>query len=395
MNEKWNHPNIIIGSVATGNYYYHRPEIEENIWFELEKGAHILLSAPRRVGKTSLLKYIEEKPKHTYKVIFKSVQGINSASDYFREVYNLILNCLSNSDKYKNNLKKYFKSKKITEINLKGGIKFDDVNFDYLNEIKIIVTDLDPNGEIIVLLIDELPEVLHSLNKSGKNEEAQEILRNIRKWRQDSLFNKLKFVYSGSIGMHYITKIITGRTSDLNDLADVKFSPFSFAEAKYYIDWATEIAAVKYDENLKNHLLSKIQYYIPYFINIFLDRINSNAYKIEKTEINIDDIDTAFDTIIKENQYFDDWAQRLSDYLTKNEFSFVNKILTYIAHNKQITIQKIYDIALKFEFQDNYMSYINDLAKDGYLVENESKYTFISPFLKEYWLRNNPVYNER
>jgi hypothetical protein len=391
MKEKWHHPNIIIGAAATGRFYYHRPEIEEAIWFELEKGSHILIAAPRRVGKTSLLKFLEENPRRGFKLIFNSVQGINSSTDYFRVIYNLILDCVSKSDKYKNYLKKYFKEKKITEINLKGGIKFDDANFDYLKEIKSIISDLDHKGEIIILLIDELPEVLHTLHKEGKNEEALQILRNIRNWRQDDLFLKLKFVYSGSIGMQYITKSITGRISDLNDLADVKFPPFSIDEAKKYIEWATETANVKYDQILKEYMLSKIQYLIPYFINLMLDRIDSNAFKANNPEITSADIDTAFFEIIKNSKYFDDWAQRLSDYLDVKEFSFVNRVLTYISHNDRITIQNIYDFALNYEYTDKYMSYINDLENDGYIVEMERTYAFISPFLKEYWKRNNPV----
>jgi len=391
MKEKWIPPRIIIGNVATGDYYYHRPEIEEAIWFELEKGSHILIAAPRRVGKTSLLRFLEKNPRLGFKLIFNSVQAIDSASEFYSVVYNLILTCLSQSNRYKNQLKKYLKSKKITEINLKGGIKFDDANFDYLKEIKSIISDLDQKGEIIVLLIDELPEVLHTLHKNGKNEEALQILRNIRNWRQDDLFLKLKFVYSGSIGMQYITKSITGRISDLNDLADVKFPPFSIDEAQKYIEWATETATVIYDQKLKEYMLSKIQYLIPYFINLMLDRIDSNAFKANNPEITVADIDTAFFGIIKENKYFDDWAQRLSDYLDVKEFSFVNRVLTYISHNDRITIQNIYDFAMKFEYTDRYMSYINDLENDGYIVEMERTYTFISPFLKEYWKRNNPV----
>jgi hypothetical protein len=391
MEKTWIQPRIIIGAAATGDFYYHRPEIEENIWLEINKGSHILIAAPRRVGKTSLLKYLENNPRIGFKVIFKSVQGIDSASDYFSVIYNLILTCLSQSNRYKNQLSKYLKSKKITEINLKGGIKFEDANFDYLKEIKSIISDLDQKGEVIVLLIDELPEVLHTLHKSGKNDVALQILRNIRNWRQDDIFNKLKFVYSGSIGMHYITKSISGRTSDLNDLADVKFPPFSYDEAKKYIEWATCDATIKYDTNLSEYLLSKIQFYIPYFINLMLGKIDINAFKKEKPVIDIYDIDAAFIEIIKENKNFDDWAQRLSDYLTDKEYSFVNKTLTYIAHNENITIQKIYDFATQFEFANKYMQFINDLENDGYIVENDNKFTFISPYLKEYWRRNNPI----
>jgi len=36
------------------------------------------MSAPRRVGKTSIMKTIVENPKEGYKLLFKDVEGITS-----------------------------------------------------------------------------------------------------------------------------------------------------------------------------------------------------------------------------------------------------------------------------------------------------------------------------
>ena len=52
----WKSPKVIIGKEATGNRYYVRKELEDEIWEEIKKGNNILLVAPRRVGKTSIMK---------------------------------------------------------------------------------------------------------------------------------------------------------------------------------------------------------------------------------------------------------------------------------------------------------------------------------------------------
>jgi len=101
------------------------------------------------------------------------------------------------------------------------------------------------------LLIDELPEVLHNLEKNGKIDEAKSILKNLRRWRQDGKFIKLKFVLAGSIGIHYVVDKIEGRNSDLNDLAKVSCNPLEESKASEYIDWATKNATVKYNVELK------------------------------------------------------------------------------------------------------------------------------------------------
>jgi hypothetical protein len=39
------------------------------------------------------------------------------------------------------------------------------------------------------------------------------------------------------------------------------------------------------------------------------------------------------------------------------------------------------------------MDFIFNLEHDGYITKKEHQYIFISPFLKEFWKQNNPIYN--
>jgi predicted AAA+ superfamily ATPase len=47
---------IMTGQVIFGDKYFSRPKDEERVWRRLKRGGHLLLLAPRRVGKTSLLR---------------------------------------------------------------------------------------------------------------------------------------------------------------------------------------------------------------------------------------------------------------------------------------------------------------------------------------------------
>lgn len=396
MNKDWIAPNTIIGPVATGDYYYPRTEIVDDIWIELKKGNFILIAAPRRVGKTSIMRDLEQYPHEGYLVKFESIQAVKSEKEFYETLYELILTCLNQSEKIKKQLSNYLKKKTIAEIDIKGKIKIEDKAINYLEEINTIFRELDDNSENIVLLLDELPEVLHGINKAGKTEEAKAILKQLRTWRQSD-FKKLQFVLAGSIGIHYVVKTIEGRTVDLNDLNKVICEPLDKTKALDYIDWATKKATIKYDENLKNYLLEKIQhYYTPYFINLMLDEIDKIGRKGNIQDIKNLDIDNAFNKVVKNNEHFADWKNRLSEYLPQNDFNFVNEILIHIAHKDFITIQTIYDKAGDHGKTTDYMDLISDLEQDGYIIketEGNNNYVFISPFLKTFWLQNNPIYN--
>ncbi|MGJ8746097.1 AAA-like domain-containing protein [Polaribacter sp.] len=393
MKKQWTSPKIIIGPGATGNYYYPRTTIENEIWRELKKGNNLLLSAPRRVGKTSILINLSENSKKGYKLIFENVQGIVTEDLFYKTLYILILNCLSKFKTNTQKIKSYFTSKGISEINL-NSLKFDNKNIDYVWEINNIIPQLEEDGETIVLVIDELPEVLYSLHKTNQNAAASAILKNLRHWRQDESFKKLKFIIAGSIGIHHVVNLIDGRTSDINDIKKVHCPALDSESDEFekYIHWALEGASISFQEGVISYLKYKVGYLVPYFINLMLDEIDKDALKTGEIIITNIEVDKAYEKIITDNSYFSDWKKRLKDYLPAIDFKFVNQILIHIAHEDKISIQQIYNLAVEHDKTDDYMDFIYDLIQDGYLIEKNGDYIFISPFLKTYWKRNNPIF---
>lgn len=398
MEETWKSPKLIIGNVATGNFYYPRKNIVQDIWIELEKGNSLLLAAPRRVGKTSIMRAIENEPKEGFVVKFEIIQGVQSKEEFYGILFKLVYSCLSRFKKATTDVKQFLLKHKISEfdiINVKGKIDKNELN--YFDEINKVFKQLENESEKIVLLLDELPEVLHNLHKSGKSDDAKEILDQLRVWRLGN-YKNIQFVVAGSIGIHYVVKAIDGRTSDLNDLNKVNCEPLQKEEAIDFIKWATEEATIKYSEEQITYLLRKIQhYYTPYFINLMLDKIDKNTRRKNSPIIDITDVGIALEQITKENKHFEDWRNRPVNYMPEDDFNFVNTVLSHITHKDFISIQKIYDIAQKYDKTRDYMSLISELEEDGYLVESEAnnkEYVFISPFLKLFWLNNNPIYND-
>jgi len=252
----------------------------------------------------------------------------------------------------------------------------------------------NPEIENIVLFLDELPVLLFKLSKK-KNEEATSILSNLRYWRQQPELNKkVRFVLAGSVGLHYVVKAIEGRSAVLGDLSPVKFEPLTHEAAIEYVKWATDSSSLFFDPALIEYLLGKIHYYVPYFINLILNDINGQARRINDPEITEQEIDNVCEAIVTHNDYFQDWKDRLQQYMTKTDFDFVNELLIHTAHKGVITLQEIYDKAVKHDKTADYVKLIDDLEKDGYLIAVNEQYRFISPLLGAYWKRNNPIYKD-
>lgn len=388
----WKNPSLIIGNKATGSYYFRRHQIEEDIISEIEKGNHVLVAAPRRVGKTSVLAYLCDNCNPNWKCIYENIQGIDQEKELYKRMYELILSCLRSDEQLWEKCQSYLEGITITEIG-KGSIKLGEAERNFVSKINKIIPLLLADIKV-VLFLDELPEVLHQLNKSNKKEEANRILKNLRRWRQGNEFKSLCLVVTGSIGLHHIVANITGRTTDNNDYGLIDFEPFNYKQGFDFIEYVTSGATVQYSPQLKLYLLDKINYIIPYFINLVIHEVNKRARKLNSPDISERDIDQAFDTIVAESKHFRDWKNRLFDYFNKANAQFMNEALIVMAHKGKLNKRQVFDLAVKHNKTDDYMELMTILVDDGYIVDGHEGFVFRSPFLETFWLKDNPIINE-
>ena len=390
----WNNPKIIIGSTATGDFYYPRPHIENNIWEEINKGSHVLLAAPRRVGKTSVMVSMLGNCPDNTQCIFKNIQGVQTEEQFYKQFFESILECLNKFEKGLDWAKNWVKHLKIEEITFEG-VKFGDKkNVNYPEEINALLLKLSEKKVKVVILLDELPEVLNNLYKKGEVEAAKSILDNLRMWRQNiHVRNCFHLVLAGSVGIHHIVKMIEGRTADINDFSIIDFEALTYEEAEDYVLWATKAATVQYDTRLKTHLLSKINYFIPYFINLMLDEVNKEARKTRNYIVMSAHIDAAFEKVVKNSDHFKEWKNRIFDYYPVNEADFLYEALVFIAHKNKIDKRQLFNLAIKHNLKNSYMTLVQGLEHDGYITEQAECHVYISPFLKAFWQKDNPIYD--
>lgn len=389
----WINPRIIIGNTATGDYYFQRPLIEESIWEEIKKGNHVLIAAPRRVGKSSVMQAMLGRQLEDTRCIFQNIQGIKSEEEYYQRFYELLVQCLDRFDRGKTWLSKFVKGITVEEITV-NGVKFGEKKgFNFEEGITGLLTEISKNKIRVVLLLDELPEVLNHMHKQNRNEEASNILNHLRELRQNpDICGHLSLVLAGSVGIQHVVKSIEGRISDLNDFNSVPFEPLSREEAQEYILWATQGTTVQYNPAMVEYLLDHIQHFIPYFINLMLDEINLSARKNGNSVVSSAEIDNALNAIVKNSDHFSEWKNRLSTYFTTKENAFLQEVLTCIAHEGSIQPQRLYNCAFKHQLQETYMELVHGIERDGYILEQEGNYGFISPFLQAFWKRDNPIY---
>ena len=386
--KKWKHPHTITGDAVSGVSYLRRPKINDLFWHFVEKGVDVLFTAPRRVGKTSIMKDIEANARENYLCIYKDVEGAMTKEQFYQRIFEMLVESLSTLKKAKALFKKWIKKYGIEKIGT-DGFKIGRYPSEYRNEVFSLLGEVAKEDIAIILLIDEFVEVILNLKNAGKVEEAISLLHDMREIRHNPELKKIIFVYAGSIGLHAVVKEI-GRPKLINDIELLPVEKLSDIEAKNLIRQLTVGATIQYSEELEDYLIYKIEHLLPYFIQLMVQEVDLLAYKNEQYTINREVIDGAFNNVVRNTANFDDWIKRLKDYLG-SDFPFVNQILTHCAHKGKINIQEVYDMANASGKVDLYKDLLDDLEHDGYLIANDGIYRFISPFIKSYWLHKNPV----
>lgn len=394
-NEEWVHPNTITGDAATDERYLRRDRINEYFWREVMKGNHILFVAPRRVGKTSIMKDLAGNCPEGFVCIYENIEGVASRNEFYRRLFELILQCVRRSKikQAKDFIERCTKKYSITEIS-KSGIKFGIQNVDYEKEIRDLIPELTQATVHAVIFLDEFSEVIHKLKKSGLHQDAIDILHTLREIRSDDDFRHFTVVYAGSIGLEFVIKQID-RPKLINDLHPIQLNALTDHEANLLIERLTKGATIRLTENIRGYLKKKISYLLPYYLQLMIEGVDEIAFERKTPNISEEIIDTAFQNVLKDKKNFEDWLIRLKEYQLV-QFPFINDILKHTAYHGQITVQEVYAKAEKFGRSEDYMDFIEQLLHDGYLAEPQKHiYQFISPLLQQFWLQKYPVYHEQ
>ena len=387
----WKHPNTITGVVAEGEKYFGRPKIEKRLWREIAKSNHVLFLAPRRVGKSSIVKYLAANPIEGHYCIYENIQSDKSIDEFYKRLCSLTLKCLNQKEKLKTIVDRWISKYKITSIGLES-ISFDSKDLDYRQLFFEMLHDLRTQKEKVVLILDEFPDVVNKIGKKFGQDEAVNLLDDLRRIRHDDEFRKVfVMIILGSIGLDHIVMELTGRIDKINDFHNEYLGPIEESEIKSFLSHLLKDATMQVSDKVASHIINKIGYAIPYYIQLIIEECDDLLYDAEREELTVEDVETAYNRLLLNSKHFTDWESRLKEYFNKKTYTFLMDILYNCVHQNGLDLLEVYNIAVRHKLKDTYKGLIDDiLIKDGYITYWEEKYIFNSPILRDWWKARHP-----
>ena len=379
---------IVVGQAVRGENFWDRPHLMDDIVDRIDSGAHILLAAPRRVGKTSLMYRVLDTMSEEYIIVYINTEAEHSVDAFWEKLFHELMD-----DEFVGTLKTRAKNlwRKITstsigEISIKG-VKLDDSKpIDYEDAFVDLLKSID-EGKKLILLLDEFSQTIENIIRHESTEKAEQLLQAHRQIRQNhKLSGKSVFVYAGSIGLESVVANINA-SKHINDLTNISVPPLEEKEAKAFVEKLCKTNKMEIQDGDIEYLLKQIEWYIPFYIQLLTLELR-RLYKIESI-INQEVIDRAIQNALASKKDFIHWEERLN-VLPKENRAYAKKLLSLISSQGEAEYKELANIATKHQLsEDEAKNIIHMLIYDGYINKSDDrKYRFNSPLLKRWWNDN-------
>ena len=385
----------ITGSVTFGDDFFDRQSEIARFWRDLETDS-LLLLAPRRVGKTSILRRLQEQAgEHGFQAaIFRDVSDCKDELAFVKHLSEAILE----SDRA-TAFWRVIENSKLGQffgrVQKAGGagfsIEFRSGSADWERLGEDLADALNRVDGQWFLLIDELPVFITNLLGPDPNSEQAARMRQFLYWlrRLRLAYPKLRWLLSGSIGLDTVTARLNASDS-INDLRIVSVGAFSEPVAHDFLNALANAYDKPLSEPVRQRILERVGWLAPFYLQLAFKQLREHPGPLTPEAA-----DLAIDSLLEPQNktLFDYWRQRLFDELGRGDASHARELLTAAARDplgatlstlSQVLASFVADARVR---QDRLRYLLDVLVNDGYLVEHERRYRFRFPLLREYWLR--------
>ena len=395
--------NNIVGSAVRGDNFFGRDSFVDLTWRELAKGS-VLLAAPRRFGKTSVMYRLMDAPRGGYKIVHADLEHLSDPVDLMLE---LVVK-LSKDNKMGRLLEGVTAISKDIWGGLQGTleeVELFDVKLKLREQMKPqwqevgrqVFRRVGAAGHPVLFILDEFPMMIDRMARTPeKREEARVLLNWLRALRQSPELGSVRFLIAGSIGIEAVLTEL-GEIKAINDFQSLKLDPFPPAVADKFLQALADTEQVPLPAECREKMLELVGILVPYFLQILFSEV-SKAHLLTGEPVTPDMITRIYrDKVLGVDckSYFDHYYGRLRDYYTPQEEKAVKRLLRELARVGAMTRDAcfaLYRETLGDESVgvDAFNTTINNLENDFYIRYDAEagRYEFACKLLRDWWLRH-------
>jgi hypothetical protein len=397
----------LVGPIPNPAELYGREALIANLWNQIQ-GNNILLIAPRRFGKSGIMRHVLLNPPPEFLPLYFELEDVNSPEEFVWRITEQLLRndqlrfVLHKARGLPTAITKFIKQT-FDEAEFQGAkLKFkEEIKKDWRESAKRMLLEMEKADRTIIFILDEFPSMLEEIRDHCGKETAHEILgwfRSVRLEQKDVL-RRHRFIVAGSIGIDTILRDLNA-SDKLNDFQRLYVEPLDEEAALQLASDLAFSSETAWSDASGRHLLGLIGSPVPYFIHLFFSQLGLLSAS-RRVALDNGALDATYRSRLLGptcKSYFDHYSTRLKRLGKPGEKAAIAMLRAVAAApQKRVSLSALYDIYRKTRgrgFSDEEFNRIlGELEHDWYLVLDSStnEYHFLIKIMHDWWNRWYPL----
>ena len=398
------------GNWVVGERFWDRETDIDSFIEQIDGGAHLLLVAQRRMGKTSLMREVKRRLEARYLCLFVDLQKAKNAPDAIVE---LTLATFTHASLWERG-KKIF-SNVITKIS-------DSIEKVDLGEISVtlragltarnwvekgdqLFNVLAESDKPVLLLLDEVPLLVNRMLTGYEyviTPERKALADEFMSWLRDNSLRhqeKIRIVISGSIGLEPVLRQAQ-LSANINNFQPFELKPWDEQVAVSCIEALANQYGIELQDAVAAAMASKLGCCIPHHVQMFFSHVYDRCKRQDQFEVSVEDVDTVYNEemlSVRGHAELSHYEERLKQVLGDELLPLALDMLTQAAIVGRLTRDALSAFQNEYTFEGRDVLDVQKhilwvLEHDGYLKQGPDAFQFISTLLRDWWKKRHGMF---
>ena len=401
-----------------GERFFDREMELESLMERIQDGNHTLLTAQRRMGKTSLVRELLRRldEEGEYETIFVDLEAAEDAGDAITEiafqakaiqgVWPQILSQFSNFVQGIGNRIEAVSLSAVSLADLKVQMRGGVTSGNWRETGDRIFASLAESEKPVVLAIDELPILVNRLLKGHdytmtpeRREAADQFLSWFRRNGQNHR-GRVVLIVSGSVGLEPILRQ-AGLSAQANILAPFELRAWVRETAIECLEALARGYSLHIPEDVRTDMCRRLRSCVPHHVQQFFDHLHLHLRTAGRHNATFDDVKLVYERDllgVRGQTDLEHYESRLRMVLGNQAYTMALDLLTEAAVNGGLLTESAivrYSRLLSDQSDEEAVS-IDDvlysLEHDGYLDRHTDGYRYVSGLLEDWWRARHGAY---
>lgn len=398
------------GNYVEGDRFWGREDDLRLFQKKIHEGAHQVLLAQRRMGKTSLMKETARLLNDSYTCLYVDLQKCRDSADAMvelskaiyphKKLWGKVIGAFSN---IVSTILDRIDTINISEIGvtIRGGI----TSADWSDKGDQLMAILASSDKPVLLFLDELPILVNRMLKgddftitSEKRGKADDFMSWLRK-SSLQYQGQLRIVVSGSIGLDPILRQ-AGLSATMNNFPPFELKPWDETTAAGCLNALAKEYGITFLDDADKAIVRRIGCCIPHHVQIFFDSILEACERRKRFEFRADEVEGIYEKEmlgVRCQKELTHYEERLKTVLGPDLNTLAVEMLSEAAITGVLSRKALEAFRKLYSFEgytgiEAQQEIISVLEHDGYVIPSNDGYVFVSNLIRDWWKKRNALF---